>query len=136
MDNRRVLSAFALSGLLLIGSIPAGLGASGTLLSGSQVAVTASGLAYSRINQTFHGTVTITNTGSTVIAGPLQIVLHSLTPGATLTNATGTYRKLPYVTVPGISSFAPGARVAVDVKFKSSGAPITFSPAIFAGSLN
>ena len=43
----------------------------------SQVVTTASGLAYSRVTQTFNGTVTTRNTSSTGINGPFQIVLTS-----------------------------------------------------------
>ena len=49
------------------------------LLPPSEVATTASGLAYSRVSQTFNGTVTIKNISSSAINGPLQIVFTGLT---------------------------------------------------------
>ena len=99
---------------------------------------TASGLAYSRVSQTFSGTVIIKNTGSSAINGPLQIVLMSLTPGVTLANATGKFVGNPYITAPlSGGSLAPGQAATVSVQFKNpSNVTINFVPAIYSGSLN
>ena len=56
----------------------------------SEVATTASGLAYSRVSQTFNGTVTLTNISSGVINGPLQILFTGMPASVTLVNATGS----------------------------------------------
>ena len=50
----------------------------------NQVATTASGLAYSRVTQTFNGTVTLNNISSSAISGPLQILFLGLPATVTL----------------------------------------------------
>jgi hypothetical protein len=65
----------------------------------TQVATTASGLAYSRVTRTFNGTVTITNISGTTLTAPtnFQLVLNSLPAGVTLANSTGTFNQCPYI---------------------------------------
>lgn len=102
----------------------------------SSISTTASGLAYSRVTQTFHGTVTIKNTGVSTVNGPFQIVFSSLTPGVTLTNATDSFQGSPFLTVPGITSLAPGQSATIAVQFGTpSPAQINFKPVTYAGSL-
>jgi hypothetical protein len=102
----------------------------------SQVATTASGLAYSRVSQTFNGTVTMTNISSSAISGPLQVLVTGLTARVTLVNATSTLSGTPYITVPAIAGLAPGQSVTVAVQFKNpSNTPINFTPAIYSGSI-
>jgi hypothetical protein len=79
-----------------------------TALPPSQVATTASGLAYSRVSQTFNGTVTVKNIGASVITGPIQVVFFGLPANVTLVNATGNLSGTPYLTVPGAATLAPG----------------------------
>ncbi len=106
-------------------------------LAPSQVSTTASGLAYSRVSQTFDGTVTITNIGATTINGPLQIVFFGLTANVTLANATADLSGTQYLTVPNVTSFVPGQSVTVDVRFKNpSNAAINFTPTIYSGRIN
>lgn len=50
----------------------------------TQLTTTASGLAYSRVSQTFNGTLTINNISGSAISGPLQIFLTGLPNGVTL----------------------------------------------------
>jgi hypothetical protein len=103
----------------------------------AQISATSSGLAYSRVTLTFNGTVTIKNTGSSAINGPLQIVLMSLTPGVTLVNATGNFVGSAYITVSLSGSLGPGQSSTVAVQFKNpANAKITFTPIIYSGSLN
>jgi hypothetical protein len=107
------------------------------MLAGSQISVSASGLAYSRVSQTFNGTVTITNISSSTISGPFQIVLDSLTTGVTLTNATSTFGGWSYITVPVIGSLAPSQSANVKVEFSNpSNATINFAPVVYSGSFN
>jgi hypothetical protein len=102
----------------------------------TQVLTTASGLAYSRVTQTFDGTLTIKNIGTTIISGPLQIVLTSLTTGVTLTNATGTFNGMPYLAVPAVPSLGPGQSATVGAQFKNpSNAVINFTAVVYSGSL-
>jgi hypothetical protein len=103
----------------------------------SQIATTASGLAYSRVSKTFDGTVTITNTSGTTITTPtnFQVVLTALPSGVTLENSAGTFNQSPYITVPSVTSLMPGQSVSVQVQFQnSSGATINFTPEFYAGS--
>jgi N-acetylneuraminic acid mutarotase len=100
------------------------------------IAVTASGLAYSRVSQTYVGAVTLKNTGSGSVSGPFQILFTGLTPNVTLVNATGTILGNPYITVSAPASLAPGQSVVVNVQFKDpSGATIHFTPQVTEGSI-
>jgi len=105
--------------------------------SASQVAATASGLAYSRVTQSFNGTVTLTNISGGTVGGPLQVLFTGLTDGVTLANATGDLSGTPYVTIPAATGLGPGQSVTVPVQFKNpSNATINFTPAIYSGSIN
>jgi uncharacterized repeat protein (TIGR03803 family) len=101
----------------------------------SQVAATASGLAYSRVSQTFTGSVTLTNLSGGAVSGPVQIFFTGLPAGVTLANATGNFAGTPYLTVPALASLPAGQAVTLSVQFKDpSNAPITFTPALHSGS--
>jgi hypothetical protein len=100
------------------------------------IATTGSGLAYSLVTQTYVGTVTLTNTGSSSVTGPFQILFTGLTANVTLANATGTLSGTSYLTVSAPASLAPGQSAVVNVQFKDpSNATIVFTPVIPA-SLN
>jgi len=103
----------------------------------TQVLATSSGLAYSRVSQTFNGTVTITNTSSSTITGPFQIVFDALTAGVALMNMTSTFGGWPYVTTPGVGSLAPGQSASVNVQLKDpSNAVINANLVVYSGSFN
>src|SRR5205085_2712712 len=55
----------------------------------SQVGFKAFAPVFNRFTDVYSQTITLTNTGSTTITGPIQLVLLGLTPGVTLTNAAG-----------------------------------------------
>ena len=102
-----------------------------------QIAITASGLAYSRVSKTFNGTVTIKNTSDTAITTPtnFQLVLTALPSGVTLANSAGTFNGSPYITVPTVTSLASGQSVSVQVRFQNpSNVTINFTPEFYAGS--
>jgi hypothetical protein len=102
-----------------------------------QITSIASGLAYSRVSQTFNGTVTIRNVSSSAISGPLQILFFGMPGTATLMNATGNLSGLPYVTVPAVASLTPGQSARISVQFKNpSNAVINFTPVVYSGSIN
>ena len=102
-----------------------------------QVAITSSGLAYSRVSQTFIGTVTLKNIGTTAIGGPLQVLFFGVPTSVSLVNATGNVSTTPYMTIPAATGLAPGQSVTVSVQFKNpSNATINFTPAIYSGSIN
>jgi hypothetical protein len=101
----------------------------------SEVAATASGLAYSRVSRTFNGTVTITNISSGPISGPFQILFTVLTAGVTLANAKGTFSGAPYLTAT-VATLAAGQSATVNVQFSDpSFGTINFTPVIYSGSL-
>jgi hypothetical protein len=106
-----------------------------TLLRGDQVSVTASGLAYSRVTQTFSGFVTLTNLTDNPISGPFQLVFTFLDSSVTLTNATGTFGGFPFLTV--TNDLPPGQPVTVSVRFSNpANTEINFSPIVYEGSFN
>jgi hypothetical protein len=108
--------------------------AGGTLVLPSQVSTTASGLAYSRVTQTFNGTVTLKNISGSAISGPLQIIFTGLPATVTLANATGKLAGTPYLTVQ-TASLASGQSITVNVQFKNpSNATVNVTPAIYFGS--
>jgi hypothetical protein len=105
-----------------------------TAVSASQIATTASGLAYSRVTQTFNGTVTLTNISSSAISGPFQIVFFGMPANVTLVNATSNLSGTSYLTVPAVATLTPGQSVTVSVQFKNpANAPINLTPAIYSG---
>ena len=108
-----------------------------TLLEKGQAAVTATGLAYSRVTQTFDGSVTLTNTSASTIVGPFQIVFDSLTSGVTLVNSGTTFGGWPYLSLTTAGNLAPGAGASVIVQFSDpSNLTTNFSPIPYAGSFN
>jgi len=108
-----------------------------TMVPPSQVSTSASGLVYSRVTQTFNGTVTIKNISAAAINGPLLALFTSLTSGVMLTDATNSFGGWPYLTVSAAASLAPGQAVTVGVQFKDpSNAAINFKPVIYSGSIN
>jgi hypothetical protein len=103
----------------------------------TQIASTASGLAYSRVSQTFNGTIAIANVSGNTFSGPFQILFLGVPAGVTLLNATRNLSGTPYLTVPGISSLEPGQSATVNVQFQNpSKAAISFTPVIYSGSIN
>jgi len=91
-------------------------------------------LGYNRVTGKFTGSVAVTNTGSTALAGPLQYVLQGLPAGVTLDNKSGDFNGAPYVTVPG-ASLAPGATVSVALTFTNpSKTTITYTSKLYSGT--
>lgn len=103
----------------------------------AQVATTASGLVYSRVSQTFNGTVTLSNVSGSAVSGPLQILFTGMPATVTLANPTRNLWGTPYLTVSSVTSLAPGQSVTVAIQFKNpSNGKINFTPAIYSGSIN
>lgn len=103
----------------------------------SEISVTASGLAYSRVSQTFNGSVTIQNISSATIYGPFEIVFTGLPAGVNVVNSAGAFNGSQYLTVPSVSSLEPGQSAIVSVQFKNpSNATINFTPVIYSGSIH
>jgi hypothetical protein len=98
-------------------------------------AVTGTGFLYNRVTRLYGGTLTVQNTGTQAIAGPVQIVLTSLTPGVTLADATGVTNGSPYITVLGSTGLSPGQAANVKVQFHNpSNALINFTAVTYSGS--
>src|SRR5581483_9034640 len=101
----------------------------------SQVSITTTGFLLSRSTNTYNGTLTVKNTGASVIAGPITIGLPNLTAGVTLTNGNGTFNGDPYVTAIA-ASMNPGDSASVALRFSktSSNLVITSTPVAYSGT--
>jgi polygalacturonase/pectin methylesterase-like acyl-CoA thioesterase len=101
----------------------------------SSVSIKTSGLAYSRSTKTGTETFTITNTGSSTITGPIDLVLVISNSAVKAANATGTFLGNPYWSAAG--SLAPGAAVTISVSFSYTlGAVFTTTPTVYSGGFN
>ena len=102
----------------------------------ANIKATTSALVYNRVQQTYNGTITITNGGTTPINRPLTIVLTSLAAGVTALNATGTVPgQGPFYNVPGTGALAPGQSAAIPVSFSNpSGVKMAFTVKTYSGS--
>lgn len=75
-------------------------------------------------------TVTVTNTSSHPVTGPVYLALDSLSGNTTLTNAAGSVAGSPYVVVT-TTEIAPNASVNVMLQFASpSSGGVTYTPRI------
>ncbi|MEJ6000420.1 CehA/McbA family metallohydrolase [Paucibacter soli] len=100
----------------------------------SAVRVQSSGLVLNRATQRFNGTVTLTNTGSEALAGPLQLQLDGLPAGVSLFNASGSHDGSPYLTAT-TGKLAVGASVSVPVSFGNPNKiAIGYGSKIYSGS--
>jgi hypothetical protein len=115
----------------------AAFGTEPILVSSNQISTTTTGLTFSRVTQTFNGTVRIQNIGGSVIGGPFQIVFTALANGVTLLGGAGNLDGNSFLTVPTVTSLAPGQSATVNVQFSDpSLAKINFIPMIYAGRFN
>jgi uncharacterized repeat protein (TIGR01451 family) len=81
----------------------------------TQVSVSSSPLSHPHGSTTFNYTLTVKNLSGITLSGPFQIVLSNLAPGVVLTNTTGSFNGSPYITVPSITSLAPGQMAMVTI---------------------
>ncbi len=110
-----------------------GSSSSQTLLDQGQVSVTTSGLAYSRVTQTYNGTITLTNTTDTAISAPIELVFTLLTTNVSLESPAGMFGGFPYLSV--INDLGAGQSISVPVQFSNpSNGPINLSPTVYSGS--
>lgn len=99
----------------------------------ASVQTAAQGLYYNRATQKFTGNLTVTNTGGTPLAGPLQVVLGGLGAGVTLSNASGMHDGAPYITLG--AGLAPGATATVPLVFSNpSKGVINYAASVYSGS--
>ena len=101
----------------------------------SQVQVTSTGFLFSRVTQTFNGTMTVKNISGSAIAGPIVVVLTNLPVNVTLANAGGTFNGSPYIVVPSVTLLSPGQSASVALRFANPGnAIINFVPVTYSGT--
>jgi hypothetical protein len=102
----------------------------------SSVTVTTSAFVLNRVTQTYSGSITIANKGTTALTRPLTIVLTQLTAGVTAIGPTGTQAGVgPYYLVPGTSALATGQTATVTVQFSNpANAKIVFVVKTYSGS--
>lgn len=104
------------------------------------VGVTRGGFVYDRKAGRFTQQLTLKNSSTSAVAGPIHLILDSLSASATLTNATGVNAVAsptgrPYITVLNSGSLAPGASTTVTLQFTSTGnAAISYFSRVVAGS--
>ncbi len=100
--------------------------------------VTTSGFLYSRKTKTYLSTVTVKNTGSEYVNGPVSVVFDKLPAGVSLLNPSGTSLGSPYAVIPSLSAapdvFAPNQSVSFPVQLNATG-PIKFTNTVCSGSL-
>ena len=106
----------------------------------SQVSVTRSGYRLNRPTGRFTQTVTLKNTGSSAVSGPVSLALDGLSSNAALFNKTGvtslvTPAGSPYLTI-SAGDMPAGASVTVTLEFTTSdpGKPITYTTRVLAGT--
>ncbi len=99
----------------------------------SQVSVTGTGFVRDRATGIWASTMTITNTGGKAIAGPIQVILTSLTTGVTMTNNTGIETGSPYITITA-GTLAAGGSASIAIQFTNpANSFIQFTPVIYSG---
>jgi uncharacterized repeat protein (TIGR01451 family) len=107
----------------------------------SQVRVTQTGFVLNRLTGIWSATMTVTNTGGSAIAAPIEVVMGGLSSNATMYNYSGYYNGSPYagnpyITVLATGSLAPGASLNVTIEFTNpSNGSIEFTPVTFSGKL-
>ena len=103
----------------------------------SSLGLTYSGFTINPMTRRYVQTVTLKNNSSTMIAGPVSLVLDQLTANVTLYNPSGTTTLLPpagspYFNVDTILS--PGQSVSVQLQFTNPGnVAVTYQARVLAG---
>jgi hypothetical protein len=99
-----------------------------------QVSVTHSGFGRSRTNGVWTATLTVKNTSTTAISGPVQVVLTKLPSNVTMVNKAGVRNGDPYV-IASAGTLAAGASVSVMIQFTNpSNGFIDFTPVTYSGT--
>ncbi|MBB5340488.1 FG-GAP repeat domain-containing protein [Tunturiibacter gelidoferens] len=93
---------------------------------------TSTGFVYSRVTNTYSGTLTVTNTGTSAIPGPLQIGFTNLPATITLANPT-VPKNEGFFTIPG--GLLPGKSAQILVRFNNPfNAGITYTLVAYTGA--
>ncbi len=97
----------------------------------ASISVVSGGLLYSRRTQTYSGTVTITNNGSSAVSGAYYVAFQNLTPGVALINGTVRNGSPAVQVLAAGATLAPGASSSGAVTFSNpSNAAITYTPLV------
>jgi hypothetical protein len=104
----------------------------------SQVAITFSGLTRNLATGQWNETVTLQNKGSAALAGPVALVLSTLSANATLVGGQGftscsAPSGQPYVTIPGGLNAGQSAPLTLTFTNSQASQGITFTPRVLAG---
>src|SRR5262249_46561024 len=93
-----------------------------------------SGLTYNPSTQRFVGDVTVTNTGTEPLLGPIHVVFDHLPDGVTLENIADVNGNGDPLRTVGTLSLAPGASLdPIPVEFSDpAGVPITYTAHVFS----
>lgn len=102
----------------------------------ANVSAVSSAFLLNRATRLYVGTIRVTNTSSQAISGPIQVAIGNLPSGITVANRAGTTPGgLPYLTVPGVTSLAPGETATVQLQLSDpSAAPISFTMTVYSGA--
>jgi len=106
------------------------------------LAVARTGFVRDRRNGHWYQQVTVTNTGTTPLAGSVYLVFDGLSSNATLVNASGVSNNPPagsvYMTMPGTAGgLAPGASAVITLEFiNPTNGGIVYTPRILHGNVN
>jgi hypothetical protein len=84
----------------------------------ASVSISRSGLTMNRFTHKYSGSVTVTNTSTQTLTGPLHLGMQGLSAGVTLDNKSGDEDGVPYITLP-VTSLAPGQKVTVTTTFSN-----------------
>lgn len=85
----------------------------------SQTSFAVSGLIYDRSQRTFNGFITVTNISNQTISGALRLELTGLPAGVFFANATSLRCQVPYLSLAGQETLAPGQSINVPVRFSN-----------------
>ena len=128
-----------LSGGSFTYSVPATSIVTFTFNTGSAISVKLGGYVLNRRTNQMVQQVTVTNNGSTAVAGPIRVVLDGLSGNTSLANANGvsTYTPSgnPYITV-STGSLAAGASVSTSLNFTYTTSGISYTPRVVVGQVN
>lgn len=101
----------------------------------SDISVNYGGFLFNRTKHEFTQSLTIINTSSAAINGPIVLVLQNL-KNATLVNESGTTAGDPYVTILSSGSLGAGQNLVFTLIFEDpTFAPITYTSEFLAGAL-
>jgi uncharacterized repeat protein (TIGR02543 family) len=110
-------------------------GATGTLNIGnitSQVGVKSSGFVYNRATKLYGGTLTVTNTGQSVITGTVVLQFNDLTPGVAVVNQSRVSNGTPQLDKVLAAPLNPGQSVSFPVQLNDpTNVRISFNPTAF-----